>query len=283
MAQVSQSREARNKQAALYHANVLQHQKDTEFQILDALETLLDLPSSEQADPVQPSAEDVHTLKRALALFQTSDYDALIEERNINRLCGYALCPRPNKTLPTSATRIIIQDKGQAWDPLKVVDRKALEHWCSDNCAKRALYLKVQLNEEPAWERAGRTGSHILLLDENELNHSADIPTVLKPRKLSSNVGEDTITSAMQTLAIERGNSHIDDISHGLAGVIIAENLSSRNATPPASGHDLSGYHNSIEGYRPHGASKGTSLRTSAEVSEDDDDSNDLSSIMHQT
>ncbi len=36
----------------------------------------------------------------------------------------------------------------------KVVPREKLEMWCSDQCAERALYLRVQLAEEPVlWER----------------------------------------------------------------------------------------------------------------------------------
>ena len=270
-----QSPHPNQRQAALYHANILQHRKETEFRILESLEALLDLPTSAQADPARPSTEDVHALREALTLFQPSDYDVLVEERNINRLCGYALCPRPNKLLKTSANRIIIRDNGNAWDPLKIMDRKALEHWCSDDCGKRALYLKVQLNEEPGWERATKPGGAIVLLSED------DHPGAVDPKWPVHYNEEDTISSAMRELAIERGDISGSDRSTRAAAGNIMENPTIPDSTPlpPGPSHDVTGNHDLIEGYKPH-VTGGRAQRSSVKDN-DDYHGSDLSGLLH--
>ena len=276
-AHTPRSREDRNQDTALYHANLLQHRKDTDLRILESLEMLLDLPSSANSDAAQPSVEDVHALKEALRSFQPSDYDSLIEERNINRLCGYALCPRPNKLQSTSAKRVIVLDKGKIWDHLKVVDKKELEHWCSDDCGLRALYLKVQLNEEPAWERARRPGRDITLFDEKEVYRFAE-PTGTRLAGKLDNVsirnGEYELVSAMQELAIERGDSKIRNNSSVLVDVNVMEkgNLRDKAQLLPESGPNSTASHDSIEGYRPCGTGRGARSTSSAEDNSDDDE-----------
>lgn len=52
---------------------------------------------------------------------------------------------------------------------MKVVPKEQIEKWCSDECAERAMYIRVQLVEQPAWERGavGRgQAEQILLLEE---------------------------------------------------------------------------------------------------------------------
>ena len=268
-----ESREDRARQAALYHANIIQHQKDAELRILEALETLLELPSSKQSDPARPSTQDVWVLKEALALFQPSNYDALIEERNINRLCGYALCPHPNKLLGTNANRIIVQDRGRVWDPLKTVDKKALEQWCSAECGKRALYLKVQMNEKPVWERSGTTVNDIALLDVIDLQQS---------EKGSKNMNEASLSAAMQALAIERGHSNTQDVPFRPPDINVTENHNLHDITQPSqqSLPNIASYHDSIEGYRPRGASGKARPEPTKEDSGDDSDVNDLSGML---
>ncbi|KAL1986833.1 hypothetical protein VTN96DRAFT_5486 [Rasamsonia emersonii] len=143
---------------ALHHAHRIQAQKDAEKLILDRILELVAFPSSPDADPAAPSADDARAFKAALFPFQPSDYDNLIQERNIEGRCGYALCPREHrKEDPKAKYRIIWGPKGSGQGgrgrEMKVVPREKLEMWCSDECAERAMYVRVQLAEEPVWER----------------------------------------------------------------------------------------------------------------------------------
>src|SRR5436190_22230537 len=82
---------------ALHHANQIEIRKDIENIILSHIEHLLSLPSSPTALASSPSSTDVTTFISALQLFQPSDYDNLILERNIYESCGYALCPNAHR------------------------------------------------------------------------------------------------------------------------------------------------------------------------------------------
>lgn len=139
------------REIALYHAHIIQNQKNFELAILESVELLLDFPTT--SNPAsRPSNTDVTEFKRNLIHFQPSDYDDLIEERNIVHKCGYPLCPLPNKLQPTKA-KFRVLDKGR-----RIVETKQLERFCSDECARRGLWIRVQLNEEPSWLRVGTDG-----------------------------------------------------------------------------------------------------------------------------
>lgn len=285
-AQAPRSREERNKHAALHHANILQSQKDTESLILESLERLIDFPSLPDSNPAQPSSGDIRILKDALALFRPSDYDSLIEERNINRLCGYALCPRQNKLQPTNANRVIVRDRGKIWDPLKVVNRSSLEQWCSVECGKRALFLKVQLHEEPAWEGGRRGRGAITLLSErhiDQIDESADKELAVKLARLDLRDEKDGLLTAMQELAIERGDGKTGYKSSRLLDVNITEkvNQEGQPQLSPDPGDDSASHHCSVEGYIPRGTFLKPQLRFNAGVHCDHDDEDDLSEIIH--
>lgn len=164
----------RHLDVALHHANILEQRKAVEAQVLDSIMTLMEYPPSRNADAKRPSAADARVFEETVATFQPADYDALIEERNIADKCGYALCPKPKaKARSTAKKQFVDTDKG-----VEIVDRKVLEVWCSDDCAKRALYVKVQLNEEPAWLRSGSHGEKIELMVDN----AQELRTVLPVR-----------------------------------------------------------------------------------------------------
>ena len=231
LAQAERSQDERNRETAIYHANIIQHRKDTEAIISTSVEVLLELPSSNTADPACPCASDAALVKSSLKLFQPSDYDALIEERNINRLCGYLLCPRPNLEQDTQARYRILHGKGTGSDALRIVPTKNLEKWCSDRCGKRALYIKVQLNEDPAWTRAAFSNTAINLLGESSNQHnSASRSTGLDQdiEKLSIDYEERDITARLRTLAIERGQVDDPSQSASLRQTIVYEKPGSR-------------------------------------------------------
>ena len=159
------SREERNRETALHHARLIQQRKDIEAQILKSIEALLELPTDSAADPAAPNTFDSSVFKRHLVNFQPSDFDAVVEERNIEDLCGYPLCPRPRQKQDSNAKfRILRQAK--RGEELLVVPKERLEQWCSNACARRSMYVRVQLNEEPAWLRASKGNEDIVLLDE---------------------------------------------------------------------------------------------------------------------
>ena len=244
------SQHDRTYDTALYHANLIQAQKDAESLILASTERLLDLPSSPIADPTCPSPQDAALVKNSLRSFQPSDYDALIEERNINKTCGYILCPRPNRVQPTTAKFRILYAKGKGSNALRVVDKAYLEKWCSDDCGRRALYIKVQLNEEPAWLRsAGRSGD-IVLLDERS---NPEMQVLEGMRDLNIIAKEQDVVAQMKALAIERGDGNAPSRSFGLVDIGVKENMDCKGKTPKAPKATTNGELTSglIEGYQP--------------------------------
>ena len=272
----ARSREDRNKETAIYHAQLIQQRKDVEASILAATETLLDLPSSSAADPARPLLQDMTLVKNSLKPFQPSDYDSLIEERNINKQCGYVLCPRPNRQEDTKAKYRILHGKGDGPSSLNFVERHTLERWCSDECGKRALYVKVQLKEEPAWSRAGSSGGDILLLEDersDQNRHEDDSTLIEQLRSLDMNLEEDEVVARMKALAIERGDEKAPSRSFGLAEVDVRENNNLNGDTsspePPAMEGNTDGSSGSIEGYTPKYPK---TKRSEAEPGVDEDD-----------
>ena len=273
------SREDRYKETALYHAQLLQQRKDIEALILASTEALLELPSLPAADPARPRLQDITLVKNSLKSFQPSDYDALIEERNINKQCGYVLCPRPNRHEDTKARYRILHSKGRGPDNVKFIPRQALERWCSDDCGKRALYIKVQVSEEPAWTRIGSLGGDILLLEneQNDQKQLEDDSTLIEElRSLDLGLEEDEVVARMKALAIERGDGKAPSRSFGLAELDVQENRNfngKASAPKPSSTEaDSDSWTDSIEGYTPRFPRKKTSSKTESRHDEDEDE-----------
>ncbi|KAJ5604753.1 hypothetical protein N7510_009907 [Penicillium lagena] len=211
---------------ALQHAHQIQAQKDTENLILDRILDLVTLPTSPSADPATPSPEDARTFKAALIPFRPSDYDNLTLERNYDQLCGYGLCPRRHrKEEGSSAQQGSFKFKwgakgsgpGGRGRSMDIVPQEKLEKWCSDDCAERALFIRVQLAEEPVWERrAGdKRNRNILLLEEarakrmQEAAAAATIPTTTGSSSKDMEGKEDV------TAELGLGNLTLQDTDHG--------------------------------------------------------------------
>ena len=246
------SKEDRNLEIALHHAGLLQQRKDVQAQILAATEILLDIPTSSNADPARPSQGDASTVINSLQDFQPADYDVLIEERNINRQCGYVLCPRPNRHQETNAKYRIIHGKGRGADAMKFVETNSLEKWCSDECEKRGLYIKLQLVEEPAWTRTSSPKGEIVLLQDvytDEANSQDEIGLLESMKDLDISLGEEKLVASMKALAIERGDASAPSRSFGLAE--IQEKYPIEVQRDPGHLQEFEP-HNAIEGYCPH-------------------------------
>ena len=252
----ARSREDRNKETAIYHAQLLQQRKNVEAQILASTEALLDLPSLPAADPAQPRLQDSALVKNSLRPFQASDYDSLIEERNINKQCGYVLCSRPNRQEDTKAKYRILHGKKR--NNISFVDRHTLERWCSDDCWRRALYIKVQLNEAPAWTRTESYGGDILLLEDDRnggKRHEDDSTLAERLSTLNMGMEEDEVVARMKALAIERGDEKIPTRSFGLAERYVREqtnfNSEASASEPSARMGNLDAGSDLIEGHKP--------------------------------
>ena len=247
------SRADHDRELALYHANLLQERKDVEFTIVLNMEVLIEYPLTRGAsyDASNPAPTDARKFKELLRPFQPSDYDALIEERNINDHCGYALCPRPRTREAGGGMYRLLGMNGRAKD-FKVVKKEELEKWCSEACAKRALYVRVQLSESPAWEREGSQGGEIELLDEPKSEEDQVVEGI---GKMKLDNGQDTDKRRNNAnLALERGE--VGAGKGGLMDIRIRENQPQGQAQAPSfDTEELSGrldtMHLSMEGHTP--------------------------------
>ncbi|PSN69419.1 hypothetical protein BS50DRAFT_341668 [Corynespora cassiicola Philippines] len=266
--------------AALHHANLLQQRKDVEKQVLDAIITLMDFPPSPTADPKRPSPADALRFTESMVPFQPADYDSLIEERNIVDKCGYALCPRPKRKAPSRAKKHFIDTE----HGVEIVDRKVLEVWCSDDCARRALYVKVQLNEEPAWMRQGGYKAKIELMVDNTEEHRTVLPIRLKndaPPKPAADQDEDDEEAAwalredaLATLALERGEKpgQLSKASDDILQSEIKERVATGAPVAPSPANQDSQAHLAIEGHVPRADKQ---KKTKHSDDDDDDESED--------
>ncbi|KAF7115683.1 hypothetical protein CNMCM5793_002923 [Aspergillus hiratsukae] len=212
---------------AMHHAHQIQAQKDTEALILDRILELVAFPSSPSADPAAPSVEDARAFKVALVPFQPADYDNLILERNIEGLCGYGLCPREHRKEDVGGKyRITWGAKGSGpggrGREMNIVPKEKLEMWCSDECAERAMFIRVQLAEEPAWERRdGTHGKELLLLEEDRARARKG-----KSRMTSSATLKD-VTGRLEDLHME-GTEGPNDLASAVSGISLLDDARSR-------------------------------------------------------
>lgn len=193
------------REIAMAHAKLIQHRKELEAEILDSLILLSEYPlvRTPPHSATNPAPSDVSGFKTHVRLFQPSDYDDLIEERNVNELCGYTLCGKPRRNAGA----------GGEWKLTSsgdIVKRKDIEKWCSPACAKRALYVKVQLNETAAWERAGFPDMQIELLGEDKSTETQVDKTARQLGELKLEEQRQAVKDA-QTLALERGDRSVGE------------------------------------------------------------------------
>lgn len=246
------TKEDHDRETALYHANLIQQQKDIELEILLSTERLIDFPLSSNSTATNPEQSDVILFKSLLQPFQPNDYDCIIQERNISERCGYALCPNPRATDGLKGKYRIIGKTGKAKD-FKVVPREELEKWCSEDCARRAMYVRVQLSERPAWERAAST-CLVELMDEKKTEaEKREAQLAEDLRKL--NLGNSQRGMQNAELAFERGDRGAVTMD-GLVDVFIKEKVVTGAVEAPSLDCDdlngrLAEMHLSLEGYTP--------------------------------
>ena len=231
---------------AIQHAQVLEYRKQLEAQILESVITLSEYPLVRSPDrsAANPAPSDIADFKKHVRLFQPSDYDDLTIERNAVGLCGYALCPKPKKkATPGGIWKLV----GSGKKGPGIVNRKEHETWCSEFCARHALYVKVQLNETAAWERVGAPDIEIELLDDKAN------PRGNADAQREEKLGQIKAAEDAAALAVERGDSN--------TGPLLTVTLRSKDviSAPANIDPDALEYqddaHLMLEGYKPKTAS----------------------------
>ncbi|KAI1306886.1 Rtr1/RPAP2 family-domain-containing protein [Xylaria venustula] len=199
------------REIAVQHARIIHSRREIEDQISDSIIELSKFPAtrSPSYNASDPPPADVESFKNQVRLYQPSDYDDLVEERNANGLCGYTLCPNPRSRVSGGSTFKIL-NYGRS--DFNIVPSRELEKWCSQICAKRAMYIKVQLNETAAWERAGIASIRIELYEEDSSSTAGNAARQLENDM--ENMKIEALEKSAQNahdLALERG----DNIGNG--------------------------------------------------------------------
>lgn len=234
---------------ALYHANKIQSQKDIQAQILSNIEKLVDLP----AGPKFTSSE-ASKFVTSIQAFQPSDFDGLVEERTGDGKCGYTLCPKSprSETLGTSA----------AWK----LKAKEAGDYCSNDCMRKALYIKAQLSEVPAWERELGQQPEVLL-------HADDRQSLASSKPRSKDKVKQWLSND-QDLALERGETTASFRPKQVMmdNVVEKSNISIKQGSIENSAHDT---HDAVEGYVPGQASSRSDATPTAKQMKQHDEAED--------
>lgn len=220
---------------ALRHALSIEEKKRLQARVADLVIDAYDLPSSKTADPACPAAADVTLFRECLRLFQPSDLNDLIQERNIDNRCGYALCPRPNQRLAGGGDKVWNQKVGKDF---KIVNRSEMERWCSKACGNRTAFIGAQLSSEPSWLRERQ--NDVQLLDE--VGSIDDLAAATKA--LSITVEDRDVADRLQALSLERGEDEIRDVSGQVEIVEKSDDTKQPTLPSRSSGQQ-------VEGHRP--------------------------------
>ncbi|KAG9580152.1 hypothetical protein KCU86_g12308, partial [Aureobasidium melanogenum] len=247
--------ERKRLETAIQHAHLIQEQKAILAKNLDYIEELSDYPASSSA-----SASETSAFLEYMISFQPSDYDALIEERHVNGRCGYTLCANAPRKAAVKAP----WQKG-----------KGVENWCSDDCAKKALYVKAQLSETPAWERRAGDRNPLVLYGgaaaaktPTSTPAGSQMQLPVRPKA--------TPASNSRDLAYERGE--IDKVADAKMDKVlkaeVQENSVISSVMPPTQTRFAdSDVHDLIEGYQPRGVQQGNRITIKSEdVDSDEED-----------
>uniref|UniRef100_A0A1B6G0H1 RNA polymerase II subunit B1 CTD phosphatase RPAP2 homolog n=1 Tax=Cuerna arida TaxID=1464854 RepID=A0A1B6G0H1_9HEMI len=119
------------------------------------------------------------SLVENLPFISQEHYQDIIEERAINKLCGYPPCGRNLEKIPTKQYHISTTHN-------KVFDITDRKNFCSNLCYKASRYLKDQILTSPLWLRDGQSSPVYRLIslqskggtvgDEVDLGHSCIKP-----------------------------------------------------------------------------------------------------------
>ncbi|KAI1461439.1 hypothetical protein F4805DRAFT_283171 [Annulohypoxylon moriforme] len=221
-----EDQEAAARKRAIEGALAIHERWRHEDRILDSIIELARLPLSTTTNPPlksssqtqaytasNPSPNDTAHFLSSIRHFQPGDYEDLIQERNALNKCGYCLCPRPRTKL-SGAGAFKLLSYGRA--DFSIVPRGEVERWCSRQCARRAMYVKVQLQETTVAEREAIESIQIELLEKEEEEksksskgekHKGDDPTRRVAKELRDVKNkEGKAARDAKDLALERGD-----------------------------------------------------------------------------
>lgn len=246
--------ERRRLETAIQHAHLIQEQKSILAQNLNYIEELSDYPAGPS-----PTSTEIFAFLEFCRSFQPGDYDALIEERHVNGRCGYTLCPNPPRKAVVKAP----------WQK-----SKGVENWCSEDCARKALYVKAQLSETPAWERRAGDRNPLVLYGTTAATKSSTPAPAPAAQTLPLRTKTQSATDERH-LAYERGE--IDKVADAKMDKVlkaeVQENSVISSVMPPtqtkfadADVHDL------IEGYQPRGKQQGKRIVVKGEDGDSDEE-----------
>lgn len=184
------------RQIAVSHAQDIERKKSTQNKVLDLILDAYDLPSKKDVDPATPITADLVRFRECLSFFRPSDLDELVDERNIDDRCGYALCGKALDKQPAA---------GKVWSNKlgRLIERKAPNQFCSHECGVRNTFVRNQLSTEPAWTRVEKP-QEIRILDVTSVTPSGksqdtgassetDQTTPDKHDPVQHTIGEDVI------------------------------------------------------------------------------------------
>jgi hypothetical protein len=235
---------------AYRHAQSFEEKKALRNRVADLVVELFDIPADANADPAYPRPSDAALFKQGLGLFQPSDFDDLVRERNIDDRCGYGLCSKANVKVQGGQTVW----NGKGGKNFSLVPKEELERWCSDECGNRAQFVRAQLSKEPAWNREAASVD-ISLLDDvrrahgkvnraaaeaNALTGSLESMSLHKGGSLT----QEELADRLQELALERGELKVKDTGNQVS---LLEKSNTAAPMPPVLGMD----EDMIEGHRP--------------------------------
>ncbi|KAK5699669.1 hypothetical protein LTR97_005798 [Elasticomyces elasticus] len=227
---------------ALAHAHRLQDQKDWEARILKAIEVLIEYPSSAPFN-----SEEANNFTTLVQHFQPSDLDALVEERVIDRKCGYALCG--------NAPRSVTMGKEVEW---KVA------------CTRKSAYIETQLSPVPAWERQEDAHPRISLPPDDRsaaYERHAETSSQTAVKQLQQSAATAKLNNDTE-LALERG----EQAASFRPKQVMTDRIVEKAATVYKPLSSMSGAiisSTAIEGYEPRG------VKPKADGEKDDSDSDD--------
>lgn len=89
---------------------------------------------------------DKTELLSSLKFLNQSHFEDVIQERAIEKLCGWVLCNNSLSDAPKQQYKINSSTK-------KVLDITERKSFCSGKCYKSAIYLKEQVLTSPLWLR----------------------------------------------------------------------------------------------------------------------------------
>ncbi|KAK3307459.1 Rtr1/RPAP2 family-domain-containing protein [Chaetomium strumarium] len=278
------------KQEAAARLRLYKKLRDTELKPpvpLETFELLSSFPRGSNPPPAHaPSEQDVRDFLSALSDFQPSEYLDLIEERNCLGKCGYTLCPRPRRT-HSGPFKLSLRAGA-------IARTEDLNKWCSDACAERALYLKVQL-DNPTYARREADRRMVIKLElraekgkDGEVARretaAASGNATTRPSRVSE-VDREELAVAMaeleirkvkqaksSDLALERQDPGGFFADVGRVDVVLKENLEVKPPRPPSPSQ---GDTNLVEGYRTDYGMNGQKFNSHYQKQQDGADSDD--------